>query len=308
MSTSNKLPPYVMRGTDTDLDFFEENMFTKAAAASDKNVEILPDFNPLPAVGTNDYPTMALPDRPSNSFLARVTEKNRGHRRSKKKKKRNNNKFLNQHQVEAKAGVVEISQSRNDISKIEKEVEMDLNDIKKLAVRKRPSPFSSSPGLLEQRNSYLDLVAIARVRESCDDLSLEEENDQSTNADMVKVQAEYISALESELKRAKVSSALKSRSLKLKVERVQRLLALKDQQIARKDLKLFSLQTNVLNLETEIGQKDDIIDIQGQYIEKLEEENATQAESLKNIQITPANYYEIADDVFTDCSSFSTML
>jgi len=309
MSTnSQERLSFVIRVSNVGLDSNAQDLL-KQVAAADENVEIIPEPSPPPpTIVTNKrgYPTSPITIRPRNSFLARVTRKRRSTSKSKRKKSRTN--FLKQLQVKTKAGAVEVFHQLDDkIPHRGKEVEMSSDDIRKMDTPRHPAPFASSPGIQQERNSYLNMVSIAKVRESCGDHEVEQKERESRNSEMVGVQAEYIVALESEVKRTRVSSDLLSRSLKMKVERLEELLRLKNRQLMRKDLELRSLQSDMLIMEKEIQQKDNIIDIQGQFIEKLEEENAKQVERLNNNQSISYNS-GIAQDVFTDYSKVSTML
>jgi len=247
--------------------------------------------------------TTTLPHRPRNSFLVRITnkkkKKRRGGKRSGRKKGRHSD-FMKKLQKDAEEGKVECYQI-DDGQKGTHERQLSHKDLKKMVApvvtvrnrKKLPDEFQSSPAIRGSRTSYLMAKKTLSGRnlhnsdEKNQDKASTEASKEDNNAQIVKVQSEYIEALESEVKRSKVRADLLTRSLNMEIKRMQDLIAKKDKAINHKELILQSLKVQNLNLEKEIAQKDNIIDIQGQYISGLEMENAELNRRLSENEISP---------------------
>jgi len=262
-------------------------------AEADETVEVLPDLPPSPNHNDRKKSTPDL-SRPRNSFLVRVQKKKRrrqtGARRRGKGKYHKDGKradFMRKLHQDAKAGKVDCFEVNNESSKgtlIRRLSHKDIHEMTSVAP-KLPPEFQSSPGIQESRSSYYNVLnnkLKAAKNEKAVNRELEHKDQGEpliddgvvfNNAEIARVQGEYIEALESEVKRSKVRADLLSRSLKMEMARLEKLIAEKDKDLMHKDLLLQSLQVQNMNMEKSIGQKDDIVAIQGELVAGLEVEN-----------------------------------
>lgn len=252
--------------------------------------------------------TTSLPHRPRNSFLVRITNKKKKKRRGGKRpgrKKGKHSDFMKKLQKDAEDGKVECY--KVDQGNKGHERQLSNKDLRKMvkptSLRpKLPGEFQSSPAIQGSRTSYLAAKktlsgSLRKSDQKSQDNATTGALPEDTNAQIVKVQSEYIEALESEVKRSKVRADLLTRSLNMEVKRMQDLIAKKDKAIMHKDLVLQSLKVQNFNLEKEIAQKDNIIDIQGQYISGLEMENAELNRRLSENAISPVARNETTNNL-----------
>jgi len=95
------------------------------------------------------------------------------------------------------------------------------------------------------------------------------------NEAVITLQEEYIQALEFEVCQQKAN-------LEKQNEKMEVLVSMMDEEIERKNLKLQNLSLKLLRLEKEHSVKNNTLDIQGQFIQKLEEEIVTLNRQISN--------------------------
>lgn len=295
-------------------------------AEADDNVEILQSTpSPSKRMGTistsdskenvDDKPSAdqqaRSPHRPRNSFLVRISNKKKKHkkRRGGKRPGRKNEKNtdfikkLQKHTADGKVACYKVGKGKH-------ERQLSHKDLRKMLPvtptgSKLPGEFSSSPGIKTSRTSYLQAKKtlkagpLSQADEKSQDKVVASTSAEDVNAQIIKVQSEYIEALESEVKRSKVRADLLERSLNMDIKRMQDLIAQKDKAIMHKDLVLQSLQSQNMKLEKEVAHKDNIIDIQGQYISGLEMENSELNRRLSENLISPVNRTDTTNDLQT---------
>jgi len=278
-------------------------------AEADDNVEVLPNTTShsshIGAIKPSDSKEnledkdladqeARLPYRPRNSFLVQITNKKKRRRgKQPRRKKEKDAGFMKKLQKHTEDGKVECYKVSN--GKLERQLSHE--DLRKLLpttlTSTLPKEFRSSPGIQGSRTSYLEAKknlaadSLHQAEEKRQDNALTATSMEDNITQIVKVQNEYIQALESEVKRRKVRADLLERSLKMEVKRMRDLIAKKDKLIMHKDLTLQSLRLQNMKLEKEVAQKDKIIEIQGQYISVLEMENAEVNCRLRENAISP---------------------
>jgi len=243
-------------------------------------------------------------NRPRNSFLVRVTKKKKRRRKRGGGKSRGKNKpdkvmkpkgFIEKLKQDTEEGKVECFQVEPNSPTGKVERQLSHKDLLKISTQKPVGPkllaaFQSSPAILPSRSSYLDAMNQTRpshiVKVSSDNVQRNSmagrkaEMDRAQNVEIARVQREYIEALESEVKRIKVRADLIDRQLKMEIGRLEVLLHSRDEELVHKDLLTDSLRVQNRNMQNAIRKKDDVIDIQGQYVTGLEVENKALARKL----------------------------
>jgi len=240
-------------------------------------------------------PKTESPSRPTNSFLVRVTKKKKRRRHGKAKQRRKGKPdredkspdFLGKLEQDTKAGKVDCFKINNVSAQGQLSRRLSHQDLHMMARTgpKLPPEFQSSPGILGPRSSYYSALNEKRKstkREIAVHSKMEQKDGGPTtvdgsalfnNSEIARVQLEYIEALESEVNRSKVSADLTTRSLKMEMARLEKLIAKRDNDLMHKDLQIQSLQMQGIGMNKAISQKDEIIAIQGEYVAGLEAEN-----------------------------------
>jgi len=246
--------------------------------------------------------------RPRNSFLVRVTKKKKKRKRKYGGAKRKGQSLLKkgikpkgfieklkQDTEEGKVECFHVEQT-SQTGRVKHERQLSHKDLAKISLQNPVGPkllaaFQSSPAIQPSRASYLDLMNQARdssvvtkinpdnIQRDCM-AGKQAEIDKAQNAEIARVQREYIEALESEVKRSKVRADLIDRQQKMELGRLEVLLHSRDEELVHKDLLVQSLQLQNRNLQKDISKKDNVIDIQGQYVTGLEVENKALARKL----------------------------
>jgi len=245
-------------------------------------------------------------NRPRNSFLVRVTKKKKRKRKRGGNKPRGQNKpdkvpkpegFIEKLKQDTEEGKVECFQveQNSQTGKVAVKRLLSHKDLLKISTQnpmgpKLPAAFQSSPAILPSRSSYLDAMNQTRpsqlVKVTSDNVQRDSmvgrkaKMDRAQNVEIARVQREYIEALESEVKRSKVRADLIDRQLKMEIGRLEVLLHSRDEELLHKDLVTESLRVQNRNMQKGIRKKDNVIDIQGQYVNGLEVENEALARKL----------------------------
>jgi len=247
-------------------------------AQKDKNVEIVNIRDALSKLSDNkDYRT--TPEiseecdrtESTNSFLIRISRKRKSRRRhSRKWKKRSSSDFIGKLEKDAEAGMVKCFQVEESAKRTERQ--LSHHDLKKIKVI-----TTTADDIVKPRTKWMDNGAL-RGHATQEQKISEGRADSSTvglkGDAMIMLQGEYIHALEVELRRNKVS-------LDDQQDKMEVLVKMKDEEIARKNLSLHTLNLKVRRLEKELARKDNIIEVQGRYIGKLEEDIVVLNRQLK---------------------------